>query len=126
MILDTSAIVSILSHEEDAARFAQAIEGASTVSASMGTILEAAMLLGRARAESLDEFLSLAAVTILPVDAQHLQAARDAWEQHGPGSGSPARLNYGDCFSYAAARVVGEPLLFKGNDFSHTDIAPAV
>ncbi|MFN2344991.1 MAG: type II toxin-antitoxin system VapC family toxin [Dermatophilaceae bacterium] len=126
MILDTSAIVSILNQEDDAARFAAAIEGAPTVAVSAGTILEAALVLGRTRGEALDAFLSLVGVSVVPVGSEHLQSARGAWERYGRGSGSKARLNYGDCFSYAAARVAGQPLLFKGDDFTHTDIASAL
>ena len=126
MILDTSAIVSILNQEEDASRFAAAIEGAAAVAVSAGTVLEAALVLGRTRGEALDAFLRLAGASVLPVDSRHLQAAREAWERYGRGSGTKARLNYGDCFSYAAARVADEPLLFKGDDFTHTDISSAI
>lgn len=126
MILDTSAIVAILNQEDDARQFADAIEKASTVTVSAGTVLEAAIVLGRTRADALDAFLELAGVTIVPVDGVQVRAARDAWERYGRGSGSSARLNYGDCFSYAAARVADEPLLFKGDDFSHTDLASAL
>ena len=83
-------------------------------------------MLGRTRGATLDAFLSLAGVSVVPVDKEHLQSARAAWEGYGRGSGSSARLNYGDCFSYAAARVADEALLFKDDDFSHTDIASAL
>lgn len=126
MILDTSAIVAILNQEDDAQRFAEAIERASAVGISAGTVLEAAMVLGRTRGKALDVFLDVAAATVMPVDRQHLSAARDAWVRYGRGSRSKARLNYGDCFSYAAARVADEPLLFKGDDFTHTDVQSAL
>lgn len=126
MILDTSAIVSILNQEPDAAQFADAIESASHVSVSAGTLLEAAIVLGRTRGDALDAFLRLAAVTVVPVDDRHVGVARSAWDRYGRGSGSQARLNYGDCFSYAAAKVADEPLLFKGGDFTHTDLSSAL
>ena len=126
MILDTSVIVSILNDEDDAALFAAAIEAAPVVAASARTILEAALVLGRTRGATPGPLLSLAGVSVVPVDKEHLQSARATWERYGRGSGSSARLNYGDCFSYAAARVADEPLLFKGDGFTHTDIASAL
>lgn len=125
MILDTSAIVAILMQEDEARTFADKIESVSSVSVSAGTVLEASLMLGRSRRAVLDELLDVTGATIVPVDAEHLVAARDGWDRFGRGSGSAARLNYGDCFSYAAARVAGEPLLFKGEDFSHTDVESA-
>ena len=65
-------------------------------------------------------------IEVLDINAEHLYEAIRAHERFGRGSGSPAKLNFGDCFSYAAAKVTGEPLLFKGNDFTHTDIPSGV
>jgi ribonuclease VapC len=62
----------------------------------------------------------------VPFDAEQLAAARDAHRRYGRNSGSRAQLNFGDCMSYALAKVTGEPLLFKGDDFTHTDITPAL
>lgn len=126
MILDTSAIVAILALEDDAATFAAAIESAERVGISAGTVLEAAMVLGRSRSTDLDAFLVEASVEVMPVGDEHLAVARRGWAQHGRGGGSPARLNYGDCFAYAAAIVTDRPLLFKGDDFSHTDVRNAL
>lgn len=75
--------------------------------------------------KDLDQLLAAIAPVIHPVDDRHLAIARDAWARFGRGSGSPARLNYGDCFSYAAAAATGEPLLFVGEDFAHTDVRDA-
>ena len=72
-----------------------------------------------------DDLLSEARIVIEPVSEAQARIARDAYRDFGRGSGHPARLNFGDCFAYALAREKSEPLLFKGDDFSHTDIAPA-
>lgn len=126
MIIDSSAILAILNDEPDAPVFARAIESADRVLMSSGTVLEATIVAGRTRRVVLDRFLAQTAVVVLPVDTEHLEVAREAWIRFGRGSGSPARLNYGDCFAYAAAKVTGEPLLFKGDDFTHTDIEAAL
>lgn len=126
MIIDSSAIIAILNDEPDAPAFARAIEQADRIQISSGTVLEATIVVGRSRRAALDGFLALVAPTVLPVDAEHLEIARGAWTRFGRGSGSPARLNYADCFAYAAAKVTGEPLLFKGDDFIHTDIEAAL
>jgi ribonuclease VapC len=91
-------------------------------------VLEAAMVLetrfGEAGGAELDLWLHKAGIEIVDVDADHLDQARRAWRRYGKGR-HPAGLNYGDCFSYALAALTGEALLFKGNDFSQTDIPPA-
>ena len=125
MILDTSAIVAILEDEPEAARFATLIESALHVRISVATVLEASIVLGAARQQILDEFLATVSAVVEPVDTAQLAAARRAHLRYGRRSGSPARLNYGDCFSYALAMTMDLPLLFKGNDFVHTDVIPA-
>ena len=125
MILDTSAIVAILMGEPEAPRFAALIEDVDAPLVSAATVLEASLVLGASRDTLLDEFLAIADAQVVPVDAAQLAAARTAHRRFGRGSGSPARLNYGDCFSYALASVTGRPLLFKGEDFSHTDLQAA-
>ena len=67
-----------------------------------------------------------AGFAIEPVTQVQARVAREAYRDFGRGSGHPARLDFGECFAYALARTSGEPLLFKGDDFVHTDIAPAV
>lgn len=74
---------------------------------------------------SLDEFLQVAGVEIVPVTVEQARIARDAYRDFGKGSGHPAQLNFGDCFSYALAKATTEPLLYVGLDFSHTDVAAA-
>jgi len=78
------------------------------------------------RSARLDELLSRSDVEIVDVTAEQAHIARAAYRDFGRGSGHPARLNFGDCFSYALARATGEPLLFKGDDFVHTDLTPGV
>lgn len=125
MILDTSAVVAILQLEPEAQRFAELIAAAAVVEISAATALEASIVLGPTRQDALDEFLELAGTSVAPVDEQQLTLARQAHLNYGRRSGSPARLDYGDCFSYALAKARDRPLLYKGNDFGHTDIDPA-
>ena len=125
MILDTSAVVAILQGEPEAQRFAGLIESADHVHISTATVLEASLVLGAVRQQVLDAFLGESRAVAVPVDETQLAAARQAHLRYGRGSGSPARLNYGDCFSYALAKTWDRPLLFKGDDFGHTDVAIA-
>jgi len=125
VILETSAIVAILRDEPEAADFTQAIEDADSVSVSAATVVEAHLVLGHARRTDLDALLARSFARVHPVTADHAEHARRAHDRYGRGSGSRARLNFGDCFSYALAKATGEPLLFKGDDFGHTDITPA-
>lgn len=125
MILDTSAIIAILNDEPEAPVFAELIEVTDEVAISVATVLEAAMVVGPFRQELLDEFLAVARARHMPVDIEQLQVARSAHLRFGRGSGSTARLNYGDCFSYALAATAGQALLFKGSDFGQTDVAVA-
>jgi ribonuclease VapC len=74
----------------------------------------------------LDDLIREAQIVIEPVTEAQAHIARQAYRDYGRGSGHPARLNFGDCFAYALARATGEPLLFKGGNFRHTDIAPAI
>ena len=71
-----------------------------------------------------DELVKEAGLVIEPVTEAQARIARDAYRDFGRRSGHPAQLNFGDCFAYALAKVMGEPLLFKGDDFSHTDVTP--
>ena len=72
-----------------------------------------------------DDLLRVGEFSIEPVTEEQARIAREAYRDFGKGSGHPAQLNFGDCFAYGLAKVIGEPLLFKGNHFSRTDIAPA-
>lgn len=125
MIVDTSALVAVLRAEPDAPAFATALRAAETVRVSSATVLEASIVLGPTRHGDLDALLSGIGATVDALDQHQALVARQAYARFGKGSGSPARLNLGDTFSYALAKVSGEPLLFKGHDFTHTDVEPA-
>ena len=86
----------------------------------------AQMGVGTSARRATDDLLREASIDIEPVDEIQAKLARQAYRTFGRGSGHPARLNLGDCFAYALARRRGEPMLFKGNDFVHTDITPAL
>ncbi len=126
MVIDTSALVAILSLEPEAARLAQAIEADPTRLISASTLLEAGIViearLGAAGGKELDLLVAKAGVVIEPLTADQAGTAREAWRRFGKGRHAAA-LNFGDCCSYALARATGEPLLFKGTDFANTDIA---
>jgi ribonuclease VapC len=126
MVIDTSSLVCILLDEPEAERYARRLsEMDSAHVMSAATWLETMLVISARRGElgrqSLDELLTLAAIEILPVDADLALIAYQAWLQYGKGR-HPAGLNFGDCFSYALAKQRQEPLLFKGEDFSRTDI----
>ncbi len=129
MILDTSAIIVILKQEPEAAEFARVIEAADACRMSMASFVEAAIMIdskGDPKASrKYDDILRNIMVELVPVDETQARIAREAYRDFGKGSGHAAQLNFGDCFAYALAKATGEPLLFKGDDFSHTDVAPA-
>ena len=126
MVIDTSALVAILTPEPDALRLAGVVNGDPAPCTSAASVLEAAMVLeGRAGDEAgrdLDLFLLDAEIRVVPVDLQQLSLARLAFRRFGKGRHA-AGLNFGDCFAYALAKQRGEPLLCKGDDFARTDIA---
>lgn len=130
MIVDTSAIVAILRAEEDASRYIDALAGAREVAMSAATYLESAVVVDANRdpvlSRRLDELVAAADIRIESLTADQAQIARQAYRDFGKGSGHAARLNIGDCFSYALAIARQEPLLFKGADFRHTGIATAL
>lgn len=130
MIVDTSALVAIFLGEPEARPFSEAIEAAARPRISAATYLETGILADTKHnpvaSRRLDDFISEARLTIEPVTEQQARIARDAYRDFGKGSGHPARLNFGDCFAYALAKAAREPLLFKGNDFPHTDITSAL
>ncbi len=130
MIIDTSALVAILRDEPEAEVCARAIESAAMRRLSAVSFVEAAVVIDGSRdpiaSRRFDDLLKEAEVLVEPVTEIQARLARDAYRDFGKGSGHPARLNFGDCFAYALAKVTGEPLLFKGADFGHTDIMPAI
>lgn len=126
MIIDSSAAVAMMRGEDDYEIYVDAIESANAVRISVASILELSIVMGPGRRGEVDEFLSRLGALPVAVDLEQLGVARDAHYRFGRGSGSPAKLNFGDCFSYAAAICSGEPLLYKGSDFVHTDVVSAL
>jgi ribonuclease VapC len=128
MVVDTSALLAILQDEPERSSFNAVIEEAAARSISTATLVETSIVVGaRVGADGLrdlDLFLAKAEIAFVPVDAEQAGIARDAFLRFGRGR-HPAGLNYGDCFSYALAQFLGEPLLFKGEDFPQTDVASA-
>jgi ribonuclease VapC len=128
MVIDTSILIAILLAEPDGPHFEGLIKKSRVRLISIASILEAAIVLqhklGRTGGAALDSFLERFPCEIVPVDEQQLEWARHAVETYGRGQ-HPAKLNFGDCFSYALAKSSGEPILFKGTDFSLTDLATA-
>ena len=129
MIVDTSALIAILRNEPEAPGFAKLIAGSGLARLSAVSYVEAGAVLDRAAsppaARGLDRLLQVSAVEIASVTPTQAGIARAAYRDFGKGSGHPANLNFGDCFSYALAIEATEPLLFKGEDFGHTDVKPA-
>jgi ribonuclease VapC len=126
VILDSSAVIAVMRDEPEAADFARKIAEAGTRRISAANFVEAAAVIDGSRdpvlSRSLDELLREAEVRIEPVTESQAQIAREAYRDFGRGSGHPAGLNFGDCFAYALAKETSEPLLFKGEDFVHTDV----
>jgi ribonuclease VapC len=130
MIVDTSAIFAILREEADALSMAAALADADVLRISAGTWIELEAVRvrsgnGRGRA-GFDAFLAAFPFVIEPVTTEQAALGRLAYRTYGRGTGHRAKLNLGDCFSYALAKSRNEPLLFKGDDFSQTDIIPAL
>jgi ribonuclease VapC len=128
MVIDTSALIAMLSDEPEAERFEAAVEADHVRLMSTASYLETVIVIetrfGEPGGRELDLWLHRAAVDLVAVDADQTDAARAAYRKYGKGQ-HRAGLNYGDCFSYGVAKISGQPLLFKGEDFQHTDI-PAV
>ena len=130
MIIDTSALIAILRAEPDASEMAHAIERADIRRMSAANWLEAAVVIDASRdpvaSRRFDELVRTAELHVESVTSDQARIARDAYRDFGEGSGHKAGLNFGDCFAYALAKSTGEKLLFKGNDFGHTDITSAL
>jgi len=126
MIIDTSAIIAILRDEPEAMVCARAISDATIRRVSAVNFVESAVVIDASRdpiaTRRFDDFIREANISIEPVTEIQAQIARSAYRDFGKGSGHPAKLNFGDCFAYALAKELGEPLLFKGDDFAQTDI----
>jgi ribonuclease VapC len=130
MIVDSSAVVAVLRSEPEWLQFSRAMGSAEIVRISAATFFETSIVLDKHRdpivSAGLEDLIHDANIVIEPVTAAQARIARQAYRDYGKGSGHPAQLNFGDCFSYALARDKREPLLFKGDDFVHTDLRPAV
>ena len=130
MIVDTSALIAILRDEPDAMSYAKAIENATIRRISAGNYFETAAVIDASRdpiaSRRFDDLLREARFVIEPVTEVQARLAREAYRDFGRGSGHPARLNFGDCFAYALAKILNESLLFKGADFARTDVRPAL
>ena len=128
MIIDTSALMAILQLEPDATRLLTAIRSAGRRAISAATLVEASMVvesrIGVEGVRDLDAALARLEVEVSPLTRSQALHARRAFRRYGKGR-HPARLNFGDCLAYALAKETGEPLLFKGDDFSRTDIDAA-
>jgi ribonuclease VapC len=128
MVVDTSALFAILVGEDERDKFEDLILRSPTAVISVVSVVETAIALTRKQlnveASDIDSVLSTLGIAIRPVDAKQGLLARQAFLQYGRGR-HPARLNFGDCFPYALAKARGDTLLFKGEDFSKTDLIPA-
>ena len=125
MVLDTSALVALLLDEPEAEEFRAAVEEDTARLVSAATLLETALIIEARKGEpggrELDTLIQKADIVVVAVEAEHVSEARRAYRRFGKGR-HPAGLNFGDLFAYALARMSGEPLLFKGDDFAKTDI----
>ena len=122
MIVDSSALAAVSLGEADAEDFLEALIYSDDLKMSAATFLERAIVLDRQNPGSLDRLTTSLNVTVVPVDRDQVEVAREAYLRYGRKSGHPARLNFGDCFTYALAKVSGDEVLCKGRDFAATDI----
>ncbi len=128
MIVDSSALIAIVEDEPGAERLLDAAARA-TCRMAVATRLEASIVAdsrSTAHGERLDRIVDALEIEVVPDSLRLGVVARMAYRRYGRGSGSPARLNFGDCFSYALSVTTGESLLFTGEDFTHTDLTPAL
>jgi ribonuclease VapC len=129
IVIDTSAMIAILRDEPERRAFTEAIEQSEQCLMSAVSFVESSMIMesrnGYAGLQDFDLFILKAGIVIETVDAEQAKAARKAFSKFGKGR-HKANLNFGDCFSYALAKITGAPLLFKGNDFNRTDIKTVV
>ncbi len=130
MIVDTSALIAILKLEPERVPFAEILDQADSLRISAATYVELSIVMDRRKSPALsrevDEIIERFNIQIEPVTAEQARIARQAYRDYGRASGHAANLNFGDCFSYALARAKREPILFKGDDFVHTDLRSAL
>ncbi len=128
ILADTSALIAIIQNEPEASSFVTCLTEASAAAIPPSCYLEASIVL-RKRAggrSDLDQLLARAFIICIPMDEAIARIAADAFVRYGRGTGHPAALNFGDCISYATAKHLDCPLLFKGDDFRHTDVKVAL
>lgn len=129
MVIDTSALLAILQREPESRAFNQAIEAAASRLLSAGNFVEVSIVVeartGAAGIRELDHFVETAGIEVEDVDRRQAMEARRAFQIYGKGR-HRAGLNFGDCFAYALAKIRAQPLLYKGGDFSATDVIPAI
>jgi ribonuclease VapC len=130
IVVDSSAVLSILLREGDQDIYADIIQSADSTAISAASVVEVGIVLltrhGPAARQDLDDLLHSSSMRIEAVSGAQIDLALSAYQRFGKRRGHPARLNFGDCFSYALAATAGEPLLFKGDDFGRTDVRSAV
>lgn len=130
MIVDTSAILAIILNEPERAIFSALINTAPALKMSAGTRVELASVSTRRFGGELDRsvqaLLDDFQILVVPMTTAEAEIGVLAYQRFGRGTRHPAHLNFGDCFAYALSKATGEPLLFKGDDFVHTDVARAV
>lgn len=124
MIVDSSVLVAMARGERESSALTELLDAARQASISSATLLETSLVLRDAAGQRFVDRIA-ERLNVVPFDSRQLAVARAAHRRFGRGSGHPARLNLGDCFSYALAVTTGEPLLFKGDGFTHTDVTPA-
>lgn len=129
MVVDSSALLAILLEEDDRELYLRAIDADKKRLMSTATFVEASIVAEKRRGaeglQRLDQLIAVTLIELVPVDVDQAYAARSAYRAYGKGR-HPAELNFGDCFAYALANLLMEPLLFRGNDFSRTDIEKVV
>ena len=129
LIVDSSTLIAIFLNEPEQAPFEAALVAAGARRMSAGTWIELSAVATRRKVIPtawLDRVLDVYQIGLEPVTVEQAHIGHQAYLTFGLGSGHPARLNFGACFSYALAKATGEPLLFKGDDFNHTDISKAL
>lgn len=128
MILDSSAVVAVVQEEVGHEELEQKMREAGTLAIGAPTLVETGIVVVRASGESgraaISRFLLQMGVVVVPFAQSHWEAAADAFIRFGKGR-HPAALNYGDCMTYATARIADQPLLYIGNDFAQTDLQAA-
>lgn len=128
LVVDTSALIAVIRSEPESSQILDVLGSAEHRFLSASTLLEASIVTSGkgTEAERLNIFVQRAALEVVPFSAGEAKVGAEAFRKFGKGSGHPAKLNFGDCFAYALAKTRNLPLLFKGDDFIHTDIRPAL